>query len=237
MYNFFAGIGKINFSMFGPIHISLLVLLIVLIFLMYLFRDKLKKLKINKYLPKVFATILLLNMLIYYMGMLCTNTLDLKNNFPLHICFLANFALIYILYSNNKKLFSIAYYFAFLGPIPAIIWCNLHYAFDTYVFYQFIICHQGLLLIDLYMLFVLDYKVDKKDLKYAGIILIIYLIIIGFINYIFKTNYLLLNSLPVEVTDAWSFLKLIPAPICLFIAGSFAFLIAYSLVYLNNKKF
>ena len=113
MNNFFAGVGKIPFKMFGPIHIALIVILLILIVLIYIYRNRLKKFKHNKVLRYILAAILLLNMIIYYLGMYFTKTLSVVNNSPLHLCFLANFALIYILLSGDKKLYKIIYYIIF----------------------------------------------------------------------------------------------------------------------------
>jgi len=236
MYNFFAGIGNTTFTMFGSIHIALIVNLVVLAVLMYIYRDKLRDIKHQQTIRYVLGTILLINMIIYYLGMYFTGVLSLKNNAPIHICFLTNFAISYILFTDNKKFYSYIYYLTFLGPLPAIIWTNLHYTFDTYVFYQFIISHHFMLLVSLYILLVLNYKVEKKDMLKSISIILIYLLLINILNNLMGTNYLMINSLPIEVLNEYPFLTNIPAIIPLVIAALCALYIAYVPVYFVNKE-
>ena len=236
MRNFFANQGSTTFEMFGTVHILLILITFVIAILLYFFRDKLKKFKYKENVRYIMGTILLLNFVIYYLGMILTGTCDFKNNLPLHLCFITNFFMIYILFSGNKKIYKIVYFFTFIGPLPAIIWTDLKNTFDVYVFYQFIISHHVMILTSLYLLFVLDYKVEKKYMIPAIVIGYLYVGLMAIINNIFGTNYVMLTSLPDNVLKLYPILQKIPAILSLSVAAITAFLISYIPAYIVNKS-
>ncbi len=236
MYNFFAGIGNTSFHMFNKLHLTMVILLILLSLILFLARRKLKEFKYKEKVRYVMGTILSLNMIIYYVGMFATNTFNIMEDLPLHLCFMTNFFMIYILFSGNKKLYKIIYFFTFIGPLPAIIWSDLRHTYDVYEFWQFIICHHLMLLTSLYLLLVLDYKVEFKDMLPAFLVGVIYVVIVNIGNNIFGTNYIMMTSLPENTLKLYPFLKDIPAIIPLFLVGMLAFLISYIPAYVVNKE-
>ncbi len=235
MYNFFAGVGNTTFNMFNSLHIFLITSLLFIVFLMFVYREKLKQFKYKENIRYIMATILLFNMIIYYVGMIITKTFNIMEDLPLHMCFVTNFFMIYILYKNDKKLYKYVYFFTFIGPMPAIIWSDLKFTYDTYEFWQFIICHHLMLLTSLYLLFVLDYKVEAKYMPKAFLIGISYVFIINIGNNIFGTNYIMLTSLPENTLKLYPFLKYLPPIIPLLFVGILAFIISYLPAHIINK--
>ncbi len=235
MYNFFANVGNIKFEMFGPVHISLIALLLIGIFLIYCYREKLRSLKYKENIRYILGTILLLNMIVYYVGMFATNTFNIYEDLPLHLCFVTNFFMIYILFKGDRKLYKIIYFFTFIGPLPAVVWTDLKYAFDTCEFWQFIICHHFMILTSIYLLVVLRYKVEAKKMIPAFLIGITYVSIITYGNSIFHTNYIMSTSLPDTILKIYPFLRYIPPLIPLYFVGVLAFLASYLPAYFINK--
>ena len=240
MYNFFAGIGNTSFYMFNNFHIFLILSLIVLAILLFINRNNLKQFKYKEQVRYVMATILLLNMIIYYIGLFATKTFDIMEDLPLHLCFVTNFFMIYVLYRGDRKLYKIVYFFTFIGPLPAIIWSDLTYTYDVFEFWQFIICHHVMLLTSLYLLFVLDYTVEAKYMIRAFTIGILYICVINVLNIIFGTNYIMLTSLPENTLNLYPFLRNIPAIFPLLVVGILAFLFSYLPAFfvmkLNSKE-
>lgn len=235
MYNFFAGIGNTNFHMFNTLHICLILSIIIGGVLLFIFRDRLKAFKYKEVIRYIMGTVLLLNMIIYYMGMFFTNTFNVYEDLPFHLCFVTNFFMIYILFKNDKNLYKIVYFFTFIGPLPAIIWSDLKYTYDVYEFWQFVICHHLMLLTSLYLLIVLDYKVEVRYMLKAFIIGVSYVTLVSIGNYIFGTNYIMSTSLPENVLKIYPFLEKIPALVPLYAVGIIAFAIAYLPAYFVNN--
>ncbi len=236
MYNFFANIGSTSFNMFGPFHIMLISITVICAILIYFFKDRLKKFKYKEELKYVFATILLLNMVVYYLGLICTNTFNIKEDLPFHLCFITNFFMIYIMYTSNKKLYRIIYFFTFIGPLPAIIWSDLKATYDTCEFWQFILSHHFMILTSIYLLFVLEYKVKAKDMIPSFIIGVIYIGIMTISNNIFGTNYVMLTSLPDNIQKMYPLITKIAPIIPLFTVGVVAFLLSYIPAYIANRE-
>lgn len=236
MYNFFAGIGNTNFKMFNSLHISLILGLLIGVILIFVYRKSLKEFKYKENIRYIMGTVLLLNMVIYYVGMFVTNTFNIYEDLPLHLCFVTNFFMIYILFKGDRKLYKTIYFFTFIGPLPAIVWSDLRFTYDIYEFWQFIICHHVMLLTSIYLLVVLDYKVESKDMLPAFVIGIIYVTIVTIGNNIFGTNYIMATSLPVNILELYPFLEYVPPLIPLYCVGILAFMISYLPAYYINSK-
>lgn len=236
MYNFFAGIGNTSFKMFNELHLSLILSLVIIILLLFIFRENIRKWKYKEWVRYIMGIVLLLNMLIYYIGMFVTNTFNIMEDLPLHLCFVTNFFMIYVLLKGEKKLYKIVYFFTFIGPLPAIIWSDLRYTYDVYEFWQFIICHHLMLITSVYLLVILNYKVEAKCMPKAFVIGMAYVTLISIGNYIFGTNYIMATSLPENVIKLYPFLKNIPPLIPLYSVGILAFLISYVPAYIINKS-
>ena len=236
MANFFSKIGNIEFEMFGWTHLAIIAITIVLIVLLVLFKDKLKKWNKKEKIRYIFAAILFLNMLIYYMSLIITKQFDYTTDLPLHLCYITNFFMMYILISGNRKLYKIIYFFTFIGPLPSIIWSDLAVSYDRFIFYQFIISHHIMLLSSLYLLLVLDYVVEAKYIFPTIIIGNAFVILMAIFNYFVGSNYVMLTSLPTNVVNIYPWLNVLPAPVWLELIGIIAILISYIPAYLKNKK-
>lgn len=235
MYRFFAGIGSTSFHLFNHLHIFLIASLVICGIALFLFRNSLKKFKYKENIRIIMATILLLNMIIYYLGLFVTRIFNVLEDLPLHICFVTNFFMIYVLYKGDRNLYQYVYFFTFIGPIPAIIWSDLRFTYDTYEFWQFIICHHVMLLTSLYLLFVLEYKVEAKYMLKAFLIGVLYVILVNIGNAIFHTNYIMLTALPDNILKLYPFLSYFPPILPLFVVGILAFLFSYLPAYMINK--
>ncbi len=239
MSNFFSfEPGFFNFEVFGWIHILISILMIIGIILIYIYKDKIRKIKNqNKIFRYTISALMLVNMLIYYLEAIINGHYSLEVHLPFHLCFISGFFFIYTLITNNKKLFKYAYFFSFIGPLPAIILPDLITGFDRFIFWHFIISHHIFLMASLYCLFVLKWKVNKIDIIKSFVIANIYFLFIFIFNLIFGTNYVMTTQLPVHVIEMFPFLEGFNNPVFwLYLAGTVAIVIAYIPVKIINKK-
>ena len=174
------------------------------------------------------AAVFFLNMTVYYLNYIIQGVYDWKVHLPLHLCFITGYVFMYILISNNKKLYKIVYFFTFIGPLPAMIWPDMKFGADNFVFYQFITSHHLLLLTSLYCLFVLDYDVQKSDIPKAFLCGNILVFIMFCFNSIFDTNYIMMYKLPDHIIEMYPFVTKIGAPILwLELIGILAMAVSY----------
>lgn len=236
MKEFFTEIGGTPFVLFGPMHIFLSVTTLIIAILIFIYRDKLKTLKFKENIRYILAAVLFINMSVYYMSKILLKTYDWRIDLPLHFCFITGYTFMYVLITGNKKLYSVIYFFTFVGPIPAIIWPDLKFDYDRLLFWQFIISHHFMLLSSMYVLTVLEYKICKKDILKAYIIGNIIVMIMAIFNGIFGTNYIMMGELPEHIYRIYPFVKYMPPIFWLELVSLGAISIAYLPAYLVNRS-
>ena len=235
--DFFTEYGGWNFDLFGITHILCIIFIIISVFLIFKFKDKLIKFGNFRKIQISMAVIMFLNFVIYYGSKIMLGTYDYKIDLPLHFCFVTGFIFMYILLTNNKNnLYRIIYFCTFVGPIPAIILPDITQCFNRYIFWQFFISHHIMLLFSVYSLVVFKYKVLKKDIFLTYIVGHIFIIMITIFNNIFGTNYVMLTNLPEHIYELLPFTKYLYPIIWLEIASIVALAISYIPAYLVNKK-
>lgn len=207
-------------ELFGPLHIVLTLITFAAYFMLFVFRRKLHKFGRFKTVRFLCAAILSVNMTVHYTSRIILRQWDFSEDLPLHLCFVANFFLIYILITDNKSgLYGIVYYFTLIGPLPAMLFPDLHRSYTGWVFYQFIISHHFMLLCSLYCLLVLGYTTTLRNAAAAFFIGNAYMIVIAAFNRIFDTDYLMTAGLPEKLYSALPFLNSLPAAVWLETAG------------------
>lgn len=223
-------------ELFGTLHIGISAFFLVLYAALIVFRFRLRRFGHFETIRRVMAAVLLANMLTHYIGRTAIGEWRLSEDLPLHICFAANFFMMYILFTGNRHgLFTVIYYFTVIGPLPAIIFPDLSRTWSGYLFYQFIISHHVMLLFSLYCVFVLEYKTAMKHAYIALLIGNAYVAAISLLNRALGTNYLMLGELPGQLYRAFPFLNSLPAYVWLELAGVLALAAAYALQGAFNK--
>jgi len=235
MRDFFTNIGGTPFILFGPIHIFITIITIIGALLIFIHRDKLKSIKCKENIRYILAAVLFINMTVYYISLVILKNYDWRIDLPLHFCFITGFLFIYTLITGNKKLYSVIYFFTFVGPIPAMIWPDLKFDYDRFIFWQFIISHHFMLLSSIFVLAVLEYKICKKDILKAYVIGNVIVIVMSIFNGIFKTNYIMMGELPAHIYRIYPFVKYMPPIFWLEAVALCAMTIAYIPAYLINR--
>ena len=223
-------------ELFGALHIGISVFFLLLYAAVIIFRFKLRRFGHFEIIRRGMAAVLFANMLIHYVGRIAIGEWRLSEDLPLHICFAANFFMMYILSADNRHgLFSVIYYFTLIGPLPAAIFPDLSRTWSGYLFWQFIISHHVMLLFSLYCAFVLEYGTSLKHAYFAFLFGNAYVAAISVFNSVFGTNYIMLGELPERVCKALPFLNSLPAYVWLEFAGIFSIASAYALQGAFNK--
>lgn len=181
------------------------------------------------------ASILFLNMAVYYISEILMGTYTYTRHLPLHFCYVGGFTFMYILVTNKKDLFKIIYFFSFAGPLPAIIFPDLIVGPDRFMFWQWYISHLFFVMCSLYCIFVLKWEVTIKDMFKSILYANIVFGSVFIFNLIFKTNYIMTEKLPDYIIGLFPFIKYFNFPILwLEIAGFLSVVVAY-LITLTSK--
>ena len=181
-----------QFEPFSLNHIIPLVLIVVGVYLIYFFRERLVKPnneKTIRYSIAIFAIFLEVTFQgwqIYY------GVWDLADSLPLHLCRLTSYLGIIAMLTKNHKIFQIAYFWS-LGGVVSIMFPDILHGPDRYRYYHFMMYHILFFYMYMYMFFVLKFELTFKSfLRSCLYLFLLVLIVIIPVNTIFNMNYMYL---------------------------------------------
>ncbi len=184
------------FKAFSPIHLVIILALLVLMIIVYKYKNKLN--------PKIFTsitmTVLLIDRIIMFYWYYTSGVLSLKDSLPLFTCRTAVYLLLLYFITKNKFIKSIAVYWSLFGGIVAFIYPSLfEYKFPHYTNFSFFIYHMLLILLGFSIVVFDNYQFDMKGFKNVAIFTVVYLIIVRFlvVNLIDGSNYCYLRESPI----------------------------------------
>lgn len=226
----------IPFKLFGIIHFSCIALLIFLLVLVYKNRNKIRNIKNKKKVKLIIFAILMSNMLIWYGSYIYYGIYDIKIHLLLHFCFIAGNLFMLYLITGWKKLYKIAFFFTFIGPLPAVIFPDLISSFDAFIFYQYFISHHLLMVFSYFVLYMDDFIIEIKDGISAFIAGNILFITMMNINEIFGTNYIMSKRLPEHIYNLFPVFNYINPFIILELTCIIVIGILFIPIYIKNKE-
>lgn len=231
--------GFSNFTLFGSLHLLTILILVGGIYMVYRKQDSIRQWKYHdRFMRYAFASLMFINMTVYYGSEIIKGTWDIRTDLPLHFCFISGYLFMFTLVTNNQKLFRYVYFFSYAGPLPAILLPDLICGIDRFIFWQFFISHHVFLFASMYCLYVLKWQIQAKDALGALVLAnIIFLSVFGF-NTIFGTNYIMTESLPDHILRLMPFLRHINQPFLLLEGcGILAWAIAYLPVWQLHRTY
>lgn len=224
MKHYFGLESDFSLTLFGPVHILLIILTILSILGIYKYKDKLKK---YKFIKTLIPIILFSNMVIYIIGAFATGIFDINVHLPIHYCYITGFVFMYMLINNKSNWYNMLYYAIFFCTITVIIFQDPNITYDRYEFILLVISHHFLLISSFYTLYVLDYKVDKKGYQPFLIYTVIVYVVVFVINKILGTDYIFNTSFPEFIYDYMPFVKLLPPVVWLLLLSIPLLTLAY----------
>lgn len=185
-----------EFSYFSLAHILPLIVMGILIYLSYLYREQLRNWKHEYNLRIVFALVLLLSDNAYFWHKMYIGA-DIANHLPVTVCGWATIMSVFLLLTKKQGLFDIVYFFVLAGSInalitPAVIIDNgpTHFRY-----YQFWIQHTGIFVATFYMLFVHRFNINFKSMVKSFLVLVFLALLAIYVNSnIENANYLFLAT-------------------------------------------
>lgn len=226
-----------GFQFFGPVHLLSVSVVFLGLLVIYWKREKIFKIKQKKLIRFLLCFVLLSNMLIYYGELIYYGNYTWKNHLPLHFCYISGFSFMYYLISQKREIYKVIYFFAFIGPLPAILWPKLTSTFDSFLFYQWIISHHVFLLGSFFIYFMDGFDLTKKDVFHTFIVAQIIFIVMSIFNVCFGTNYIFSSNIPKYMFRLYPFLKYVNYPLILIeILGIVVLGLSCIPIYLNKQR-
>ncbi|MBC8174849.1 MAG: TIGR02206 family membrane protein [Candidatus Marinimicrobia bacterium] len=152
---------------------------------------------------------------------ICNNMFIVHENLPLHLCGFSALLLPILLFTKNKKLYDVLYFWGIGGATQALLTPTLEFSFPHFLFIQFFTAHGLIVTAVIYATVVFNYQPDFRALLRTFLITISLLIPIGFINWILGSNYFFIARKPdsaslLDFMGPWPF-YLIPLALVAFI--------------------
>ena len=178
---------------FGLAHIILLLGFIASIVLIYVFSDKIRESKYEKWIRYfIIVLVFLFEWQVFRSRMLQGSI------FRLPLCAVSLYTLTYAVAFKDEKVFKIVYFYAF-GTFLSFLFYDTPWGLDRWEGWKFFGAHATIGWLAFYGHWVLGYKLTLKDLRNSMIALAIYAFISGYATYTFGgSDELFLFSPPVD---------------------------------------
>lgn len=187
------------FTMFSSAHIVAVIGLVILIILLYVFRNK-ATIEVGKMkgFERFFAITLLAMDILYYVWLYQTERWNWSHSLPLELCSISLIAAILLLWTGNKHLYEFVFYAGIGGAIQAIATPVLDVGYPHFRFFHFFYTHVGIVLTALYFTWYKGYRPTFKGIVKTMIVLNILLPIVFVMNLVVDGNYMFLQRKPVN---------------------------------------
>jgi hypothetical integral membrane protein (TIGR02206 family) len=195
-----------GFTWFGLAHLGALLLMILLLSLIIVFRDKIT-IKLDLILRRSVAIFMVFLEFNYYIWVFFILKSPFEPNIlPLGLCALSMYLTAYTLWTKNERLFRIIFPWALSGAVLSLIVADLNYTFPHFRYIHYFGNHIFFMIGNLYLLIALKFRFIYKDLLKSSLYLLIYATIIYPINFLLDSNHLFLRELPSGTEAMFGFL-------------------------------
>lgn len=186
-----------KFKLFSITHNLTLLLILFVIILIYLGRNKINNSnKLDKNLRILLAVIIMLAELSTYYWAIITGSFKLGSSLPLTLCGMNVYLAFILLVNKSYFLYEILIFMALLGSLQAVLTPDITYNFPHIRYTQFFVTHGGVLITIFYMTFIYNFKPKVISIIKAYIALVIYAVFVGIVNIFLRGNYLFLKHKP-----------------------------------------
>ena len=128
-----------NFQLFGTVHLAILGAVVVLAGVFALIQRRLTP--GTRWLRLGLGSLLLLDSLVYYGYLAYRGQLTFPDHLPLELCDASLFLTIFALFTLNRAVYDLAYYWALAGATMALLTPNLWEPFPSFGTIQFFVDH------------------------------------------------------------------------------------------------
>ncbi|MBO9131188.1 TIGR02206 family membrane protein [Bacillus sp. 165] len=199
MSDLFIQDGSQPFILFSLTHLLTLFVIIAVCFGMYIMRKQLKKDLLNKIFRYSLAVTLLFSEISLMWWLNYIGVWSIQDSLPLHLSSLSLLLSSLLLITRNYKLFEFTYFVGVGSALQAMITPDLHaYTFPHFRYVHFFISHGGIVVANLFIVFVEGFRPSLKSVFKAFLYLNSYTVFIFIINLLLQGNYMYIMRKPVN---------------------------------------
>lgn len=183
------------FILYGTAHLIALAIIAALCFSLPSIRHLSENGKRN--LRYFIALALTLDELSAHVWQIYWGTWTIQTMLPLHLCGVALWGSVYMLFTNDYSVYELMYFWGLGGATQALLTPDAsQYGFPHYRAFQTFIAHGLLVIVPLYMTIVEGYRPTLKSFKRVFIWTNIYMAFVFFLNLAIGSNYLFIAHKP-----------------------------------------
>ena len=194
----------IELPWFGFWHLLQIFITIFVVFFIIRYKDHLRNYKHEKRVRIGIGITLIILELSIHLWYLFNNSWELTHRLPLDLCTINIYLSIVLIFTKNRNLFSIIYFWGF-GAVLSVLFPDVPYGPDRFRYYQFFFAHMMFLWIYMYMIFVHRFHPTVKEFFRSCMVLFVLAIgIVLPINFLLNENYMFVVSAdgtPLEIYE------------------------------------
>lgn len=218
MIRFFSADVGITFEPFDLWHVSVLFLVFLSVFLLFLFRKRIRSYRHEKRIRYAIGIAGIVFEIALHAWSLANGIWTYADNFPLAVCFFSLVMGIHVMFTKSRSVFDIGYYWA-IGGLVSMLFPDIPYGPDRFRFYQFLFSHMLFFLMFMYMMFVHDYRPTGRGfLKSVFLLIILTYVVVLPVDLLTGANFLFLveaEGTPFEIVSGHGYV--------LYLIGTFFF--------------
>lgn len=184
------------FQPYGPAHLVVIVLTIVLPFVLAAFVRKSRWPKSERAIATFFALLLALNYLAYASYLWLGENLYWENALPCQLCDWAMVAIIVALLTGRERWLEVAYFWGIGGTVQAILTPNLRQAFPDPRFISFFVGHSGIVIGIAFLMIMRGYRPHFRSIWRTFAWSELYFVVTILIDLVTGVNYGFLRHKP-----------------------------------------
>ena len=195
-----------SFHAFGPSHLIVIGLTIVLPLLLALLVHRTKSRHLERTICLGISTLLIINYIAYLIVGRQFGVTHWYRALPLQLCDWAMFVIIVALWTANRRWLEIAYFWGIGGTLQALITPNLRYGFPDLRFISFFVAHSGIIIGVVFLMLVYGFRPGPKSVLRTFLWTELYFVVAFSVDLLTGDNYGFLLHKP-EAASLLSFLS------------------------------
>ncbi|MBM7571029.1 TIGR02206 family membrane protein [Aquibacillus albus] len=211
MYEWFVKDGNNPFILFSLTHILTLLFIIAICIGIYFFRTQLKKAFPNKIVRYSLAAMLIVSEISLIWWLNYIGTWSFRYSLPLHLSSISLLLSSVLLITRSYRLFEFTYFVGLGSALQAMVTPDIQaYTFPHFRYVHFFISHGGIVIANMFMVFVEGFRPTFKSIFKAFLYLNVYALLIFMVNIIMNSNYMYIMKKPanpsiIDYLGPWPF--------------------------------
>jgi hypothetical integral membrane protein (TIGR02206 family) len=199
MERYFQADGEDVFILFSLTHWMTLLVLVGIIVLIFLFRKVLRKPPLNTIVRSGLAAVLIISEISLHVWLWHIGEWTIQYSLPFHLSSISILLSAALLLTKSYSLFEFTYFAGVGSALQAMLTPDISaYTFPHFRYVHFFISHGGIVVANMFIVFVEKYRPTAKSVWKAFLYLNLYTFFVFLLNYFIEGNYMYISEKPVN---------------------------------------